>query len=124
MRKYIFLFVFLFPSFSSADSLAAGTLSSRQLQKYCHELRKGLSGQPFIKDKAVFCKTYISSFLDNMIIVNGLTKQQQFCLPEKFSVSKHTRILDSWVLSNQKIADRTTASVALFSALKKTFPCN
>lgn len=119
----IFMICIVMPNISFAG-LASGSISGKKLQRYCHELRKSAAGEPFKELNAIYCKVYITSFFDNMIIINALTKTKHFCLPKLSRVTKYTHILDAWVLRNIKIANRTTAAVALFAAFKKAFPCN
>jgi hypothetical protein len=105
------------PSYAAAENLSATTL-----QKYCAEMDKGALGAKFNAEYAQLCTGYIDGFFDSMIIVNMLSGKQ-FCLPTPIPRIKHTKILDAWIDKNQNIAPKTTASVALYSALKTAFPC-
>ena len=103
-----------------ADSL----IKSTDLQLMCKELEKGQLGGQFDHEAASKCQGYLAGFFDTMIILEKLKKYQYFCIPSSVPKESNSRILESWIASNQNIAKDTTASVALLSAYQKAFPCH
>lgn len=102
---------------------SAAELTALQLQEYCTETEKGLIGEKFDTRKAETCKGYMMGFFDSMIITDQLSGKPQFCVPASLPKTQNNLILNAWVKNNNKIAATTTASVALFSAYMKAFPC-
>jgi hypothetical protein len=107
----------------SATANAGDTIRSTDLQALCSELRKGELGGKFDHEAAAKCQGYLVGFFDTMIILEKMKKYQYFCIPSSVPKESNTRILDTWIESNIKIAKDTTASVALLSAYQKAFPC-
>ena len=101
----------------------AAELSAIELQQNCAETEKGFLGQKFDSEKSDICKGYMMGFFDSMIVSDQLSGKQQFCIPRSLPKTQNTLILNEWVQNNRKIAESTTAAVALFAAYTKTFPC-
>ena len=101
----------------------ASELTALQLQEYCGETDKGLLGEKFDSQKSEICKGYIMGFFDSMIISDQFARKPQFCVPASLPKTNNSLILNAWIKQNQKIAETTTAAVALFSAYTKAFPC-
>lgn len=118
MRILFFIFTLLISTITHASELTA-----LQLQEYCAETEKGLSGQKFDTHKSDICKGYMMGFFDSAIISDQLSGKPQFCIPASLPKTQNNLILNTWIKQNRKIAETTTAAVALFSAYNKTFPC-
>lgn len=101
----------------------AAEMTALQLQQACAETEKGFLGKPFDAGKSESCRGYMMGFFDSMIVTEQLLKKPEFCIPASLPKSYNTTILDNWVNENQKIADSTTAAVALYAAYKKAFAC-
>jgi len=118
MRIFLFLFFILISTTSQASELTAA-----QLHKYCQETEKGFLGQKFDAAKSEICRGYMMGFADSMIITDTVKGTPNFCVPPSIKKSQNTLLLKSWVKANKKIANTTTAAVALFAAYNKAFPC-
>lgn len=120
MRKYfIVLFLSLLPSFSMAET----QFTAVQLNEKCNEINKGIKGEKFDEEATQICEGYLYGFFDSILIIEQVAKMKSFCLPESLPKNHAGTLLSEWITQNPKIAEKTTASVALFAAFKKAFPC-
>ncbi len=101
----------------------ASELSARQLQQYCNEKENAMLGKKYDTEKANLCSGYLMGFFDSQIITDQIARQPQFCIPHNLPKIQNNLILNAWAKENEKIADTTTAAVALYSAYKNAFPC-
>lgn len=102
---------------------AKSEISATELVQYCTEVSKGSTGNSFDKELALICKGYMASFFDSMIVVENVSGEPPFCIPNSLPKTQNNLILKSWARKNKKIASQTTAAVALFAAFKTAFPC-
>lgn len=126
MSKYLRLssvvFVLILLSGEAFSTTKVDNVSAVMLQGHCKEIDKGVLGAAFDSQRAEFCKGYFDGFFDSIVVIEKLSGKQ-FCLPEGLPRIKHTQILNAWIEKNPQLAPKTTASVAIFSALKTAFPC-
>jgi len=121
--KYLLPLMALCLFLVAPNPTSASELTALQLQEYCSETDKGFLGEEFDIKKAHECKGYMMGFFDTMIVTEKFSKKPMFCVPESLPKTQNTLILNSWIKKNQKIAGRTTAAVALYSAYLQAFPC-
>lgn len=110
--------------FVTANQATASEVTAVELKQYCAEVDRGLVGSSFDKQLAQSCKSYIEGFFDSMIVFEGVTGEKPFCIPRALPKTQNNLILSKWIDQNKEIAATTTASVALYAAFKKAFPCN
>lgn len=122
MRRLIWPFIFIVIFCNNA--FAEQELTAIELQQYCAEVNKGLTGSQFDKDLAMRCQGYMSGFFDSMIIIEKITGKKEFCIPRALPKTQNNMLLTAWIDDNKEISPKTTAAVALYAAFKKAFPCD
>ena len=100
---------------------AAGRQTGEQLVEWCGHAYPDSTNDP----KGVYCLTYISGFIDSMVLVTKTNGPEAalFCLPlEGFTVGKALHAVMTYAAANPE-SKSVDISVLTNRALRAAFPC-
>ena len=110
---------------TAGGAMAAGYVptTAARLSVMCGAYADAMNGKPYDMVLLKQCESYLSAFLDSMIVTEAVAGKPLFCSNSPIMPGELPLVLREWVAQNGNRAHDATAAVALFGALAKKYPC-